>query len=395
MRPINVGMIGYKFMGKAHSHALKDVNFFFDLDLYPVRKIICGRHLEPLKKAAEKWGWQEFTTSWEEVVKRDDIDVIDICTSTNTHRDIAIAAAKHGKHVFCEKPLAMNVREAKEMVQAVEEAKVKHMVGFNYRRVPAVRLAKKLIEEGKIGRIFHWRAAYLQDWIVDPEFPLIWKLRKEIAGSGPHGDLNSHMIDLAHYLVGDIKSVMCMTTNFIKQRKLPAEEIELTTMLTARSGEGVGEVTVEDASFIIVEFENGALGSFEATRFAPGRKNYNYFEIYGSKGSLVFNFERMNELQYFSREENLEIQGFRTILVTEEVHPYISAWWPPGHIIGYEHTFVHEFADFFKSIEEDTMPEPNFHDGLKCQAVLDAALVSAERKERIEVQEVLKGVHQI
>ncbi len=392
MKPLNVGMIGYKFMGKAHSHALKSVNFFFDLTYSPVPKVICGRHLEPLKKAAERWGWEEFSTSWEEVVKREDIDVIDICTSTDTHCAIAKAAAQNKKHIFCEKPLAMNVREAKEMLQAAEEAKIKHMVGFNYRRVPAVRLARKLIEDGKIGKIFHWRAAYLQDWIVDPDFPLIWKLRKEVAGSGPHGDLNSHLIDLAHYLVGDVKSVMCMTTNFIKYRKLPAEERELSTMLTAKSGEGVGEVTVEDASFVVAEFENGVLGAFEATRFAPGRKNYNYFEIYGSKGSLVFNFERMNELQFFSREEDLEVQGFRTILATEGVHPYISAWWPPGHIIGYEHTFIHEFADFLRCIEDDTTPEPNFYDGLKCQAVLDAALLSAERGERVEVKEVLKGV---
>lgn len=389
MKKINIGMIGYKFMGKAHSHAFKDVNFFFDLGLIPVRKVICGRHVEPLKKAAEKWGWEEYDTSWESVVKRDDLEVIDICTSTNTHCDIAIAAAESGKHVFSEKPLAMNVKEAKKMVEAAEKAKVKHMVGFNYRRVPAIAYAKKLIEDGKIGKIYHWRAAYLQDWIVDPEFPLTWKLTKEVAGSGPHGDLNSHMVDLAHYLVGDISSVMGMTTNFIKYRKLPAEEKELITMLTAKSGQGMGEVTVEDASFFIAKFKNGALGSFEATRFAPGRKNYNYFEIYGSEGSIVFNFERMNELKYFSLRDEKADQGFRTILVTEEVHPYIKAWWPAGHIIGYENTFVNEFADFFGCLEKDKLPEPNFHDGLKCQAVLEAALISAEEGQLIKVEDVL------
>jgi predicted dehydrogenase len=390
MRPINVALIGYKFMGKAHSHAFKDVNFFFDLELQPVRKVICGRNLEPLRKAAQKWGWEEYSTSWKEVVERDDIEIVDICTSNNMHRDIAIAAAENKKHILCEKPLAMNVGEAKEMVQAVEEAGVKHMIGFNYRRVPAVVLAKKLIEEGRLGTIYHFRAAYLQDWIVDPDFPLIWKLRKEVAGSGPHGDLNAHLIDLAHYLVGDIKSVMCMTTNFIKYRKLPAEERELSTMLTAKSGEGMGEVTVEDAAFLLAEFENGILGSFEATRFASGRKNYNYFEIYGSKGSIIFNLERLNELQFYSREDSPETQGFRTILVTEEVHPYISAWWPPGHIIGYEHTFVHEIADFLECIAKDTLPIPNFYDGLKCQAVLDAALLSAEKGERVLVKDLLK-----
>lgn len=389
LKRVNIGMIGYKFMGKAHSHAFKDVNFFFDLGLTPVRKVICGRNAEPLKKAAEKWGWEEYDTSWESVVKRDDLDVIDICTSTNTHCDIAVAAAENGKHVFSEKPLAMNVKEAKKMVEEVEKAQVKHMVGFNYRRVPAITYAKKLIEDGKIGKIYHWRAAYLQDWIVDPEFPLTWKLRKEVAGSGPHGDLNSHMVDLAHYLVGDISSVMGMTTNFIKHRKLPAEEKELTTMLTAKSGQGMGEVTVEDASFFIAKFENGALGSFEATRFAPGRKNYNYFEIYGSEGSIVFNFERMNELKYFSLRDEKADQGFRTILVTEEVHPYIKAWWPPGHIIGYENTFVNEFADFLDCLERDKLPEPNFRDGLKCQAVLEAALVSAEEGQLIRIEDVL------
>lgn len=390
MRTINVGMIGYKFMGKAHSHALFDLNFFFDLDLRPVRKIICGRHLDPLKQAAEKWGWEEYETSWEKVVTREDVGVVDICTSTNTHCDIAVLAAENKKHIFCEKPLAMNVKEAKKMVEAVEKAGVKHMVGFNYRRVPAIAYAKKLIEEGKIGKIYHFRAAYLQDWIVDPEFPLIWKLRKEIAGSGPHGDLNSHMVDLARYLVGDIESVMGMTAQFIKYRKLPAEERELSTMLTARGGQGMGEVNVEDASFFVVTFENGALGAFEATRFAPGRKNYNYFEIYGSEGGLVFNFERMNELQYFSRRDETGDQGFKTILVTEEVHPYISAWWPPGHIIGYEHTFIHEFADFFQALQSDTQPEPNFYDGLKCQAVLDAALISAAEGRRVLVKDVLE-----
>lgn len=389
MRPVNVGMIGYKFMGKIHSHALRSVNSFFDLNLHPVRKVICGRHIEPLRKAAEKWGWAEYDTSWENVVKREDIDIIDICTPTSTHRDIAVAAAENGKHIFSEKPLAMDTKQAKQMIKAAGKATVKHMVGFNYRRVPAVTLAKKLIQEGKLGKIYHWRAAYLQDWIVDPDFPLIWKLRKEIAGTGPHGDLNSHIVDLAHYLVGDVKNVFCMAANFIKQRRLPIEEKELTTMLTAKSGNRMDEVTVEDASFLVAEFENGALGSFEATRFAPGRKNYLHFEVYGSDGSIVFNFERMNELQYHSRKDPVETQGFKTILVTEETHPYIKVWWPPGHVIGYEHTFVNEFADFLECLDKDVIPEPNFYDGLKCQSVLDAALLSAQRGERVEIKEIL------
>ncbi len=372
-RQINVAIIGYGIMGKAHSHAYKDVNFFFKGDLIPVMKVICGRHLPPLKAAAEAWGWEEYDTSWERVVEREDIDLVDISSPQNTHRDIAVAAAKAGKHILLEKPMAMNAQEAREMLEAVEKAGVKHMIGFNYRRVPAVGLAKRLIEEGKIGRIFHWRSCYLQDWIVDENFPLIWKLRKEIAGTGAHGDLNSHSIDLARHLVGEIKSVLGMKFNFIKKRPLPGES-------------AMGEVTVDDTTSFLAEFENGAVGSFEATRFANGKKSYNCFEIYGSKGSLCFNFQSMNELQYFSREDKDYAQGFRTILVTEESHPYISVWWPPGHIIGYEHTFVNQTADFLKCIAEDTMPEPNFHDGLRNQQIMDAVMESAEKGVKVVLQ---------
>jgi predicted dehydrogenase len=279
--------------------------------------------------------------------------------------------------------MAMNAQEAQEMLDAVKKAGVKHMIGFNYRRVPAIGLAKRLIEEGRIGRIFHWRACYLQDWIVDEDFPLIWKLRKEIAGAGAHGDLNSHLIDLARYLVGEIKTVLGMAHTFIKKRPLPSESDELKTMLTAEAGESMGEVTVDDTTSFLAEFENGTVGSFESTRFASGRKNYNSFEIYGSKGSLCFNFESMNELQYFSREEADYTQGFRRILATEECHPYISVWWPPGHIIGYEHTFVNQLADFLKCIAEDTMPEPNFYDGLRNQQVMDAVMESAEKGAKV------------
>ena len=382
-KPINVALIGYKFMGKAHTNAYKRVDFFFKGEYKPVMKVICGRHEAPLKEAAEAWGWEEYDTSWEDIVKRDDIDLVDISSPQNTHRDIAVAAAEAGKHVLLEKPMAMNAQEAQEMLDAVKKAGVKHMIGFNYRRVPAIGLAKRLIEEGRIGRIFHWRACYLQDWIVDEDFPLIWKLRKEIAGAGAHGDLNSHLIDLARYLVGEIKTVLGMAHTFIKKRPLPSESDELKTMLTAEAGESMEEVTVDDTTSFLAEFENGTVGSFESTRFASGKKNYNSFEIYGSKGSLCFNFESMNELQYFSREEADYTQGFRRILATEECHPYISEWWPPGHIIGYEHTFVNQLADFLKCIAEDTMPEPNFYDGLRNQQVMDAVMESAEKGAKV------------
>jgi predicted dehydrogenase len=384
-RELNVALIGYKFMGKAHSHAYRDVDFFFPGECKPVMKVICGRNEAPLRDAANAWGWQECETSWEEVVQRDDIDIVDIASPQNTHRDIAVAAAKAGKHILLEKPMALNEAEAREMLDAVREANVKHMVVFNYRRVPAVAYARRLIEDGKIGRIFHFRACYLQDWIVDEEFPLIWKLRKETAGSGAHGDLNAHLIDLARFLVGEIAEVVGQTHNFITERPLPVETGELSTMLTAEAGAETGQVTVEDTASFLAKFDSGAVGTFEATRFAPGRRNHNRFEIYGSKGSLVFDFERMNELDYYSADDDPGAQGFRTILTTDEAHPYVSAWWPPGHAIGYEHTFVHQVADLLRAIHEDTEPHPNFHDGWKNQQALDAVLRSAESGSRVTI----------
>jgi predicted dehydrogenase len=384
-RELNVALIGYKFMGKAHSHAYRDVDFFFPSECKAVMKVICGRNQTPLREAAQAWGWQECETSWQAVVERDDIDIVDIASPQNTHRDIAVAAAKAGKHVLLEKPMALDEGEAREMLDAVREAGVKHMVVFNYRRVPAVAFARRLIDEGKIGRIFHFRGCYLQDWIVDEEFPLIWKLRKETAGSGAHGDLNAHLIDLARYLVGEITEVVGQTHNFITERPLPQESGELTTMLTAEASAEVGQVTVDDTASFLARFDNGAVGTFEATRFAPGRRNHNRFEIYGSKGSLVFDFERMNELEYYSCDDAAGTQGFRTILTTDEAHPYVSAWWPPGHAIGYEHTFVHQVADLLRCIDEDTEPQPNFYDGWKNQQVLDAVLRSAESGTRVSI----------
>jgi predicted dehydrogenase len=380
MGQLNIALIGYKFMGKAHSFGIEAAPFFFKDDIKPVKKLICGRTEHLVKQAAEEFGWEWYCTDWREVIERDDIDIIDIATPTLNHKEIAIAAAKAGKHIFCEKPLAMNASEAKEMYEAAEKHKVKHMLGHNYRRVPAIALAKKLIEEGKLGKIYHFRGVYLQDWIMDPEFPAIWKLDKKVAGSGPHGDLNAHIVDLARYLVGEVDKVVGMQETFIKKRPKPVVEEKLSTMLTAE-GEAKKEyvdVTVDDTTSFLAKFKNGAVGTFEATRFAGGRKNHERIEINGSKGTIVFNFERMNELEYWSNEDDLEVQGFRTILVTEACHPYISNWWPAGHVIGYENTFVNEFADFFKCIEEDKMPQPNFYDGWKNNQVLDAVTKSVE-----------------
>lgn len=375
-KTIKVGMIGYRFMGKAHSNAYSRVGMFFDPPLLPVKKVICGRTETQLKEAARLFGWEEYETKWEKVVRRKDIELVDINTPNSTHKPIAIEAAKKGKHILCEKPLSMNLKEAKEMLEAVKKAGIVHMVCFNYRRVPALCLAKKLIEEGKIGKIYHFRAQYLQDWLVDPDFPLVWRLRKEVAGSGVHGDLNSHLIDLARWLVGEFEEVVGLRETFIKKRPLPVE-----------GKKEMGEVTVDDSTLFLARFKNGALGSFEATRFAPGRKNGQRIEINGSKGSLLFELEDLNSLWFYSLEDPPELQGFRKIQVTGEVFPYARNWWPPGHIIGYEHTFVHIVADLLEGIKKGESPSPNFEDGVKCQEVLEAVERSIEKKEWVKLGE--------
>jgi predicted dehydrogenase len=374
-RNINVALIGYQFMGKAHSNAYRQMPHFFKSDTVPAMKVICGRNEAKVKAAREQLGWEEWSTSWEEVVKRDDIDLVDVSTPGDTHMPIAVAAARAGKVVFCEKPLANNLSEAKKMLAAVQKSGVLHMICHNYRKAPAVTLAKKLIEEGTLGDLYHFRGTYLQDWIVDPKFPLVWRLDKTKAGSGALGDLASHVTDLARFLVGEIQEVSAAMETFIKARPLE------------NNPNKKGEVTVDDASLAIVRFENGAVGTIEATRFAPGRKNYNRFEINGSKGSLAFNLERMNELELYLRGDPQYIQGFRTIMVTEGggVHPFVGAWWPPGHIIGYEHTFVHAVYDLMQAISKKQMPSPNFEDGVKNQAVLDAMERSSSAKKWVKL----------
>ncbi len=380
-KKIRVGMVGYKFMGKAHSHAYRDVSMFFKMKAIPVMKAICGRTEDAVAEAAKTYGWESYERSWEKLIERDDIDLIDIATPVSLHKDIAIAAAKKGKHILCEKPMAMNLNEAKQMLKAAEEAGIKHMIGFNYRRVPALVLAKRLIDEGTLGKIYHFRAMYLQDWIVDPDFPLVWRLRKEIAGSGALGDLGAHIIDLARFLIGEFDSVTCVTETFIRERPEPVS----VTGLTAEAGKKMGKVTVDDAAIAMAKFENGALGSFEVTRFAPGRKNCERIEVNGSKGSLFFDLEKINELQFFSCEDKDYTQGFKTILVTEKTHPYLKAWWPPGHVIGWEHAMVHQVYDLMESIADDKMPTPSFVDGVRCQEILDALSKSAEEGRWIKI----------
>ncbi|MCS7308701.1 MAG: Gfo/Idh/MocA family oxidoreductase [Armatimonadetes bacterium] len=385
-RKINVALIGYQFMGKAHSNAYRQVaRFFDDLEIEPVLKVICGRNEENVRKAAQKYGWEEYDTSWERVVERKDIDLVDVSVPGNMHAPIAIAAANAGKMVLCEKPLANTLAEARQMYEAVQKNGVRHALCHNYRYAPAVQLAKQLIEEGRIGTIYHFRGTYLQDWIVDPNFPLVWRLQKEIAGSGAHGDLNAHLIDMARFLVGEITEVSGMMETFIKQRpKLAAADDRLGGVASSE----MGEVTVDDAALFLLRFENGAIGSIEATRFALGRKNYNRFEINGSKGSLVFNLERMNELEVYLQDDPPHIRGFRVVQASDSVHPFMSAWWPVGHIIGYEHTFINLFYTMLKAFDKGEPFKPDFEDGVRNQAVLEAVEISSQQKRWVSVSEL-------
>lgn len=386
MKTVNVAIIGTKFMGKAHSNAWSQAPKFFNLGIKPVLKVACGQDPDGTSDFAENWGWEETETDWKKVVARPDIDVIDISTPTYLHKDIVVAAANNGKQIFCEKPIALSYAEAREMYTAAEKAGVLHYLNHNYRRTPAVAFAKQLIEQGKIGQIFHWCGVYLQDWITDPNFSLTWHLQKQFAGAGPHYDLNSHSVDLARYLVGDVDAVTAMMKTFIEERPLASKDAG--TFKAGTVSKEKGKVTVDDASFMVVSFSNGALGSFQASRFASGRKNYNYFEIYGSKGSLAFDLERMNELMYLELANPPDEQGFRKILVTNSSHPYVSAWWPPGHIIGYEHEFTHAVADFLNALEKGTKISPNLYDGMKGMQVLEAALISAKEGRTVKVAEV-------
>lgn len=381
-KKLNVCLIGYKFMGKAHSQAWRTVGRFFDLDAEPVMKVVCGRDEGAVAEFAERWGWEQSSADWQAAVRSDDVDLVDVSSPGSTHCEIAVAAAQAGKHVFCEKPLAFTVADSKKMLSAVREAGVKHMVNFNYRRCPAVSLAKQMIEAGEIGEVRHMRCTYLQDWLVDPEFPMNWRMRKEAAGSGSHGDLGAHSIDLARFLAGEISEVVGTTKTFITER--PAEGTS--HGITATAGEGTEKVTVDDSSIFLAKFANGALGTFEATRLAPGRKNYNRFEINGSKGSLVWNFERLNELNYYSCNDPSTQQGFRTILATEGDHPFAGAWWPPGHMLGYDHGFSNAASDLVQDIAHDRPCAPDFHDGAQCVAVLEAVEQSADTGSWADVE---------
>lgn len=383
-KEIRIGMIGYQFMGKAHSHAYRDLPFYFDPKLKPVLKVVSGRNESAVSEAAEKMGWESYELDWRKVIERDDIDVVDIVTPNHTHAEIAIAAAEAGKHIITEKPLALTLDEARQMYEAVKKNKVKHMICHNYRFAPAVQVAKKLIEDGRIGKIYHFRANYLQDFIMDPEFPLVWRLKKEVSGSGSLGDIGAHSIDLARFLVGEFDEVVGTMETFIKERPIG----EMAGGLSAKSDKStLGEVTVDDAVTFIARFESGTLGTFEATRFAGGNRNKNKFEINGEKGSIRWDMENMNNLEVYIADDEPGLQGFRLINCTEEVHPYAGAYWPPGHIIGYEHTFIHLIYEFFNGIADNQQPAPNFEDGVKNQQVLTAIEESSKSKRWVKVSD--------
>lgn len=350
-------------MGRAHSNGYFNVTKFFELPVVPVMQVACDINPDFLEAFKKRFGWRHGEKDWKKMVRRDDVDMVDICTSNATHMPIAVAAAKAGKHIICEKPAAMDAKEAKKMWDAARQAGVRNMIAFNYRRVPALVLAKKMIEEGKIGKVYHFNAVYLQDWLVDPTFALVWRHDKKEAGSGAHGDLNAHIIDQARFLVGEIAAVCGAEETFIKER--PRSD-----------GKGKGPVTVDDATYFLARFQNGALGSFASTRFASGRKNFLRLEIFGSEGALYFDLERLNELGYYSRTDDEKAKGFRTIMVTDDIHPYLKAWWPPGHIIGWEHTFIHEIKDILEGIAAKKDVYPDFFDGYRCQQVLDAVTKS-------------------
>jgi predicted dehydrogenase len=376
MKNLNVAIIGYGFMGRAHANAYRKVYNFFDLEYKPVLKTVCGRSVEKLKPFAEKWGFESWETDWRKVLERKDIDLVDICTPNNTHAEIAIAAAKAGKMILCEKPLAMNGNEGKKIVNIVKKTGVPNMVWYNYRRVPAVTLAKQLIDEGRLGKIFHYRAKFLQDWTISPELPQggtgLWRLDVAAAGSGVTGDLLAHCIDTALWLNGPIDSVCAMTETFVKERK---------HNLTGK----VEKVGIDDACAFLARFANGSLATFESTRYARGHKALYTFEINGEHASIAWDLHDLHRLQYFDHRDQGLVRGWRSIHVTDSEHPYMSKWWVPGLQIGYEHSFVHQVADFINGLTSGKPAQPTFEEALATQLVCDAVLKSARTGKWIKV----------
>ena len=368
-KPLNIGMIGYGFMGRAHSNAYQTVSHFFDLQYQPVLKAACARSSDKIQAFADNWGYESIETDWRKLIARDDIDAVDICVPNNLHKEMAIACAEAGKMILCEKPLAMNVAEGEEMCQAVEKAGVANMVWYNYRRVPAVTLAKQLIDEGRLGRIYHYRANFLQDWTIAEDLPqggaALWRLDADAAGSGVTGDLLAHCIDTALWLNGSISNVTAMTETFVKERM---------HNLTGK----VEQVGIDDACAFLCHFGNGSLGLFESTRYARGHKALYTFEINGQHASIKWDLHDLHRLEYFDHRDDSIVRGWRSVHVTDGDMPYMGNWWVPGLQIGYEHSFVHQVADFLKGLETGEPVSPTFRDALETQKVCDAVLSSAQ-----------------
>src|SRR5579859_3330634 len=377
-KPLNIALIGTGFMGRTHSNAYRKVGNFFDLKHQPVLKAACARSGDKVKAFAEQWGYESTETDWRKVIERKDIDAIDICSPNNTHSEIALAAAAAGKMILCEKPLAMNGPEGLKMVQAVEKARVPNMVWYNYRRVPAVTLAKQLIDDGKLGKIFHYRAKFLQDWTISPELPQggqgLWRLDVAAAGSGVTGDLLAHCIDTALWLNGRLDTVSALTETFVKERK---------HNLTGK----VEKVGIDDASAFLARFSNGSLATFESTRYARGHKALYTFEINGEHASIFWDLHDLHRLEYFDHRDEARLRGWRSVHMTDGEHPYMKQWWVPGLQIGYEHTFVHQVADFLKGLSEGKVPGPSFRDALATDYVTDAVLRSAENGQWQQVKQ--------
>lgn len=389
-KSLNVALIGQKFMGRTHSNAYLKVAKFFDVPLEPVMHTICGRNEAELREFAGRWGWRNFTTDWKKVVGDPEIDLVDIGTPNHLHAPMAIAAIEAGKAVACEKPLAGTLDDAKAMAQAARRHKARTFVWYNYRRCPALAAAHQFVKQGLLGRIYHVRAAYLQDW-GGPDTPLLWRFQKKLAGSGAHGDLNAHIIDMARFVTGaEITEVTgAIAETFVKSRTIP--ETDTGAWGTKGKARKKGRSDVDDAVLFLARFNNGAVGTFEATRLATGNKNANQIEVNGEKGSLKFNFERMNELLYYNATADPAVQGWTDIMATQPgSHPYISAWWPPAHIIGYEHGFINMTADILAVLGggKPVVPLPDFADALKTQAVLEAAMVSAQERRPVKISEL-------
>ncbi len=385
-KTIQIGLVGYKFMGKAHSNGFSQLRMLFDTDADIVMKAICGRDEAGVAAARDAYGWQDYETDYRKLVARADIDAIDVTSPSDSHKDIVLAAVENGKHVFCEKPLALNLADARQMLQAAQQAGVRHQVGFNYRTAPAIAYARQLIESGKLGRIFHFRGQYLQDWIISPDFPMVWRLNKDICGSGSLGDLGAHVIDLAHYLVGGIKTVTGMNKTFITKRKAAASMSGISG--TAAADAPLCDVTVDDATLFCCEFDCGAMGVFEATRFAQGNRNAMSFEINAERGSIRFELERLNELQFYDAAAQPGRQGFTLIQCTEGEHPYVENWWPAGHVLGYENTFANQFYGFVQAIAQRRDASPGFDAGVAVAQVMDAVDLSIQQRAWVDVAEL-------